>query len=178
MSEQAVGTLVKSTSNIAQTVLLEYYLCNFNVQQPIGAGNLTVYMRLIPGHVSKTEDASSEVSYGSFAYSDLEQCFGNNGGYDSSPEGGPGNPDFRTERHNTTLCPRENQISESSVKWNGLVDPLKGKSSSGLRKLSKVRSFMDIRTQLLQRALLQGLNKRRGAKTVGAVENIGFHDPS
>ncbi|KAJ8429302.1 hypothetical protein Cgig2_027671 [Carnegiea gigantea] len=100
------------------------------------------------GHVSKTEDASSEVSYGSFASSDLERCFGNNGGYDSSPEGGPGNPDLKTERHNTTLCPQKNQISESSANWNGLVDPLKGKSSSGLRKLSRVRLFMDIRTQL------------------------------
>lgn len=129
----------------------------------------------LQGHVSKAEDASSEISYGSFAYSDLEQCFGNNGGYDSSPEGGPGNPDLKTDRHNTTLCPQENQIF---TKWNGLVDPLNGKSSSCLRKLSKVRSFMDIRTQLLHQALLQGLNKRRGAKTVGAVENIGFHDPS
>lgn len=44
-------------------------------------------------------------------------------------------------------------------------------------KLTKVRSLVDIRSQLLHRSLVEEINKRRLFKTVGAVENIGYHEP-
>lgn len=126
----------------------------------------------LQGHVPNSEDASSERSYSSCTYSDLDQSLGKTDGYESSPEGVT-TPDLK-QGYITRLSPPENSISDYDGKCNGS----KAKSSCGLRKLSKVRSFMDIRTQLLQRSLLQALTKRRGAKTIGAVENIGFRDPS
>ncbi|KAG5585174.1 hypothetical protein H5410_045608 [Solanum commersonii] len=44
-------------------------------------------------------------------------------------------------------------------------------------KLTKVRSLVDIRSQLLHRSLVEEINKRRLFNTVGAVENIGYHEP-
>ncbi|MCD9561560.1 putative serine/threonine-protein kinase wnk5 [Datura stramonium] len=46
------------------------------------------------------------------------------------------------------------------------------------QKLTKVRSLVDIRSQLLHRSLVEEINKRRLFKTVGAVENIGYHHPA
>ncbi|KAE8039402.1 hypothetical protein FH972_011819 [Carpinus fangiana] len=45
------------------------------------------------------------------------------------------------------------------------------------RRLTKNRSLVDVRSQLLHRSLVEEVNKRRLFKTVGAVENIGFQAP-
>lgn len=45
------------------------------------------------------------------------------------------------------------------------------------RRLTRNRSMIDIRSQLLHRSLVEEVNKRRLFKTVGAVENIGFQAP-
>lgn len=37
--------------------------------------------------------------------------------------------------------------------------------------------MVDVRSQLLHQSLVQEVNKRRLFKTVGAVENIGYHEP-
>ncbi|KAL8168072.1 hypothetical protein V2J09_009571 [Rumex salicifolius] len=42
------------------------------------------------------------------------------------------------------------------------------------RKLSKMRSFMDLRSQLLHNGVMKAMHKKRSSKTVGAVESIGF----
>ncbi|XP_047168339.1 probable serine/threonine-protein kinase WNK4 [Vigna umbellata] len=42
------------------------------------------------------------------------------------------------------------------------------------QRLTRNRSLIDIRSQLLHRSLVEEVNKRRLFKTVGAVENIGF----
>lgn len=79
----------------------------------------------------------------------------------------------------TRFCPQENRAFKCDEKRNGFLGTkFKSLNSSGHKKLSKLRSFMDIRSQLLNRALTQAMNKRRASKTVGSVENIGFHDPS
>ncbi|XP_073226403.1 probable serine/threonine-protein kinase WNK4 isoform X2 [Cicer arietinum] len=44
-------------------------------------------------------------------------------------------------------------------------------------KLTKINSYVDIRRQQLQRTLMEEMQKRRMAKTVGAIENIGFKNP-
>ena len=44
-------------------------------------------------------------------------------------------------------------------------------------RLTRNRSLIDIRSQLLHRSLVEEVNKRRLFKTVGAVENIGFQAP-
>ncbi|CAN6335377.1 unnamed protein product [Urochloa humidicola] len=49
---------------------------------------------------------------------------------------------------------------------------------NGRRKMSRNRSMVDMRSQLLHRTLVEELNRRLFFNTVGAVENIGFRDPS
>lgn len=44
-------------------------------------------------------------------------------------------------------------------------------------RLTRNRSLVDVRSQLLHRSLVEEVNKRRLFKTVGAVENIGFQSP-
>lgn len=46
-----------------------------------------------------------------------------------------------------------------------------------MRRLTRNRSLVDMRSQLLHRTLIEEVNKRRLFKTVGAVENIGFEVP-
>lgn len=55
---------------------------------------------------------------------------------------------------------------------------LNGNDCSSKRKAKMVRSgsMVDIRSQLLHRTLVEEVNKLRLFKTVGAVENIGFHE--
>ncbi|KAK9153417.1 hypothetical protein Sjap_000897 [Stephania japonica] len=44
-------------------------------------------------------------------------------------------------------------------------------------QLGRMRSLLDIRSQLLHRSLMEEIHKRRLFKTVGAVENIGYVAP-
>lgn len=58
--------------------------------------------------------------------------------------------------------------------------PLTSKSKMMMNnhhRLTRNRSLIDIRSQLLHRSLVEEVNKRRLFKTVGAVENIGFQAP-
>ncbi|KAI3994192.1 hypothetical protein MKX01_012449 [Papaver californicum] len=45
-------------------------------------------------------------------------------------------------------------------------------------RLTRNKSFVDLRSQSLHRSLVEEVNRRRLFKTVGAVENIGFQTPS
>ncbi|XP_061353155.1 probable serine/threonine-protein kinase WNK4 [Gastrolobium bilobum] len=45
------------------------------------------------------------------------------------------------------------------------------------RRLTRNKSLIDMRSQLLHRSLVEEVNRRRLFKTVGAVENIGFQTP-
>ncbi|KAJ8550744.1 hypothetical protein K7X08_000114 [Anisodus acutangulus] len=72
----------------------------------------------------------------------------------------------KTSKCNTRFCP---ETSMSKNKNTTLMNQSP--------KLTKVRSLVDIRSQLLHRSLVEEINKRRLFKTVGAVENIGYHDP-
>lgn len=44
--------------------------------------------------------------------------------------------------------------------------------------MNRVKSMVDLRSQLLHRSLVEEMNKRRMFNTVGAVENIGYSDPA
>lgn len=45
------------------------------------------------------------------------------------------------------------------------------------KKMVRSGSLVDIRSQLLHHTLVDEINKRRLFKTIGAVEQIGYHDP-
>lgn len=126
----------------------------------------------LQGCIDYIEDTYSESSCTSSTCSDFAYSLLN------SSEARDAISNTKTEEY-TRFCPQENTVSKCDEKSNGFVGTrFKGMNTSGHKKLSKLRSFMDIRSQLLNRGLMQAMNKRRAAKTVGAVENIGFHDPS
>ena len=131
---------------------------------------------LIAGQLANGK-ASSESSYDLSAYSDYENSSGKYDGYNSSPEAGHRIANVRTGESTRFRDPRDTPTLKGNEKCNNVSDPSKGKKSGGRKKLSKIRSFMDVRSQLLHKAVMQALNKRHGSKTVGAVENIGFLVP-
>ncbi|KAK7301577.1 hypothetical protein RJT34_12444 [Clitoria ternatea] len=57
--------------------------------------------------------------------------------------------------------------------------PSCGKSKKVIdnRRLSRNKSLIDMRSQLLHKSLVEEVNRRRLFKTVGAVEHIGFQTP-
>ncbi|KAH9603264.1 hypothetical protein KSS87_002971 [Heliosperma pusillum] len=114
-------------------------------------------------HLIHNEDAVSESSSSLYSYFDTEYNMQQN--------------ELTTEGY-SRFCPQVEANLKCIKKSIGSGDTVTGVGSTGHSKLSKLRSFMDIRSQLLHRALMQAVNKRRAAKTVGAVENIGFHNPS
>ena len=131
---------------------------------------------LIAGHLANGE-ASSESLYGLSAYSDFEDSSGKCNGYNSSPEVGRRISNVSTRGSTRFRDPRDTLTLKNNEKCNDLSDPSKGKKSGGRKKLGKIRSFMDVRSHLLHKAVMQGLNKRRQSKTVRAFENIGFLVP-
>ncbi|KAJ8753851.1 hypothetical protein K2173_000105 [Erythroxylum novogranatense] len=126
----------------------------------------------IDGELFMNDDTSSESSMNSYNYSTLHYCSVNEDDYETSP--GEEHPTLSTANicHSSTrFCQskKQGQEQESSRICGSSPKPVQ-------RKLSRIGSFMDIRTQLLQRSLMDMIHKRRLFKTVGAVENIGFHE--
>ncbi|KAL9227800.1 hypothetical protein vseg_003451 [Gypsophila vaccaria] len=116
------------------------------------------------GHLLHNEDAVSERSSSFDGYSDIEYVVQHN---DTKREGCSTISSF----------PQENTTIKCSKKGSAFLDTAKGLGSTSHKKFNTIRSFMDIRSQLLHRVLMQAVSKQCGADTVGAVENIGFHYP-
>ncbi|TMW91977.1 hypothetical protein EJD97_013672 [Solanum chilense] len=74
----------------------------------------------------------------------------------------------QTSKCSTRFCPETSMLSKNQNTMQ---------MNNQRPKLTKVRSLVDIRSQLLHRSLVEEINKRRLFKTVGAVENIGYHEP-
>lgn len=80
----------------------------------------------------------------------------------------------------TRFSPGEDFITLNQCKvLAGLQSPSSSKSKRVIdnRRLTRNKSLIDIRSQLLHRSLVEEVNKRRLFKTVGAVEEIGFQTP-
>ncbi|KAL2333062.1 hypothetical protein Fmac_014275 [Flemingia macrophylla] len=76
----------------------------------------------------------------------------------------------------TRFSPNEDPITLNQCK---VLAPSTSKSKMMVdnRRLTRNKSLIDTRSQLLHRSLVEEVNKRRLFKTVGAVENIGFVTP-
>ncbi|KAK4355948.1 hypothetical protein RND71_024919 [Anisodus tanguticus] len=99
-------------------------------------------------------------------------------------------PATAISHHTSRFCPEENSSTGQSLartcykKCKAMVE-LKGKTSSTSKEKGKVdtrgltrnRSLVDMRSQLLHKSLVEEVHKRRLFKTIGAVENIGFQQP-
>ncbi|XP_077221916.1 putative serine/threonine-protein kinase WNK5 isoform X2 [Tasmannia lanceolata] len=130
-----------------------------------------------------TDDDTSSQS--SLCYSNVNYHSGNEHDHESRPirEMHP----FTKNHKSSRLC-RESNSNYSYSIHSTCCNQFNSQQCSGLschhgqrtvddRSLTKVRSFVDVRSQLLHRLLVEEVNKRRLFKTVGAVENIGFKEP-
>ncbi|KAF5941057.1 hypothetical protein HYC85_022224 [Camellia sinensis] len=132
------------------------------------------------------DDASSQNSQNSFNYSNLNYSSANENDFDLSPK----HANFTANKgHNCTrFCPEESKSSKNGYNQSNalMLDTHRTYASSSNHhhhqqqqqsKITRVKSLVDIRSQLLHRSLVEMINKRRLFKTVGAVENIGYKDP-
>lgn len=127
------------------------------------------------GDLFINDDASSQSSFSSCNYSninyfsgteddhhDLISCFG--------------------KSHKSRFCPSESRAANCYKHCNSQLHhqrphELNHPLCHHQRKLPRIQSLIDVRSQLLHRSLVEEINKRRLFKTVGAVENIGFQTP-
>ncbi|KAJ6696574.1 hypothetical protein OIU85_002970 [Salix viminalis] len=138
-----------------------------------------------------SEDTSSRSSSNSGSYSRLNYISGDERKFDLSTTRREKHLSTRTQ-NSTRFCPRDNSNSnigqvlatnaynhckvllESQCK----VSSSKSKRTMESRRLTRNRSLVDIRSQLLHRSLVEEVHKRRLSKTVGDVEDVGFQEPA
>lgn len=133
------------------------------------------------------DDASSQSSSHSGTYSNVDYYSGNEQEPSTSPRRGYQHAAI-TSHNCTRFCPgeavhkwlpsmasRQGGVSQGSHGASGST--CNGKGMVDNRRLTRNRSLVDTRSQLLHRSLVEEVNKRRLSKTVGAVENIGFQAP-
>lgn len=124
------------------------------------------------------DDVSSNCSGNSFKYSSWDYYSGNEDDYEFSYRVGEPLCIARATQKSTRFCPeaavnKDHCNSEEVNSWRAC-----SLNRNNQRKLSRIGSLVDVRSQLLHRSLVEEINKRRLFKTVGAVENIGFHEPA
>ncbi|KAK4268444.1 hypothetical protein QN277_025101 [Acacia crassicarpa] len=117
------------------------------------------------------DDASSESSMNSFKYMSINHCdMGNEDEHDAN---------YKCSR----FCPAkemEANYSSKQISYQRTMDCCRRCSTTDHwpGSLTRMRSYVDVRSQQLQRSLMEEIHKRRMFKTVGAIENIGFQDPT
>lgn len=118
------------------------------------------------------DDTSSQGSLVSGTYSNLS--------YVSPEDHNEYSPKNGT--HNTTRFSHKDEgLKNHEKRPNVTVDSHKAstsKASPGVGpRLTRNRSLVDMRSQLLHRSLVEEVSKRRLSKTVGTVEDVGFQAP-
>ncbi|TKY63623.1 serine/threonine-protein kinase WNK5 [Spatholobus suberectus] len=125
------------------------------------------------------DDASSQSSMNSIKCFDFHCCdLGNEDKHDPTLVVGA-EPLCYTPKGNekcTRFCPREELMDADFTKQfcNVRMDSHR---CHGIHRLTRMRSFVDVRRHQLQRSLIEEIHKRRMFKTVGAIESIGFQNP-
>ncbi|XP_009603878.1 probable serine/threonine-protein kinase WNK4 isoform X4 [Nicotiana tomentosiformis] len=139
-------------------------------------------------HGDMFDDTSSQSSSHSANYSNFN--------YFSDDENDPvttstkqSQPATAINHHTSRFCPGENSSTGQSLArmcYKQCKDMLELKRTSSTskekgkvdtRRLTRNKSLVDMRSQLLHKTLVEEVHKRRLFKTVGAVENIGFQQP-
>lgn len=147
--------------------------------------NITNDQDWLQGDPFINDDASSQSSLNSCNYSNMNYYSSTEDDYELSPGKEPSACFGKTQK-STRFCPLESTTANPYKHCNSQVD--NGRAYHELnhhhhhphhnqRKLQRIRSLVDVRSQLLHRSLVEEINKRRLFNTVGAVENIGFQAP-
>ncbi|KAF9661901.1 hypothetical protein SADUNF_Sadunf19G0117000 [Salix dunnii] len=138
-----------------------------------------------------SEDTSSRSSSHSGSYSGLNYISGDERKFDLSTARREKHLNTRTQ-NSTRFCPRDNSNSNIGqvlatnaynhckvmLESQSRVSSSKSKRTMESRRLTRNRSLVDIRSQLLHRSLVEEVHKRRLSKTVGDVEDVGFQEPA
>lgn len=133
------------------------------------------------------DDTSSESSAHSGKYSNLNYFSGNEHCSETSTLRREQHPGAKTQK-STRFCPEENSSTRKALPGKSYkqgkvlqesqrAPGSKDKFAMESIRLTRNRSLVDVRSQLLHRTLVEEVHKRRLSKTVGAVENIGFQAP-
>ncbi|XP_050383512.1 probable serine/threonine-protein kinase WNK5 isoform X2 [Argentina anserina] len=160
----------------------------FGLVQSHSAKNMTSDQDWFHGDLLTNDDASSQSSLTSCNYSNMNYHSGNEDDYDLVSPGKEPSSCFRKTNMSTRFCPSESTTTDHH---NKRCDPHEHnrKAYQALNyhhghqhhhhqgKLPRIRSLVDVRSQLLHRSLVEEITKRRLCNTVGAVENIGFQAP-
>lgn len=119
------------------------------------------------------DDASSQSSFNSYKFSSFSYFSDRENDFNFSSK--IEEPQFigKTSKW-TRFCPQVSMTKHC----NALTETENDCSFNHHKlKMARVRSLVDLRSQLLHRSLVEEINKRRLFKTIGAVENIGYHEP-
>ncbi|KAF5750745.1 serine/threonine-protein kinase WNK5 isoform X1 [Tripterygium wilfordii] len=155
------------------------YLMAFTVNQHSHGSNTICSQDRVEEERSVNNDASSDSSLNSFKFSRYNYHSVNNDDYDNSSLRGEEFVGVAKTHNSTRFCPGDTLIAKHyKHKCNSKLDFQRACSSNQEHKIKRIRSLVDLRSQLLHRSLVEMINKKRLFKTVGAVENIGFHEPS
>ncbi|KAK4376134.1 hypothetical protein RND71_006811 [Anisodus tanguticus] len=133
---------------------------------------------------TSSQSSSHSVNYSNFNYFSDDE---NDHVTTSTRQSQPANA---ISHHTSRFCPEENSSTGQSLartcykECKAMVE-LEGKTSSTSKEKGKVdtrgltrnRSLVDMRSQLLHKSLVEEVHKRRLFKTIGAVESIGFQQP-
>ena len=139
-------------------------------------------MNYFADDVFMNDDASSQSSMNSFKYSNFNYC--DKDDHDPILAVGGEHRCCTPQATNkfTRFCPREEIEANFITKQlsNLRMDACRCSGGSRHRcpRLTRMRSYVDVRSQQLQRSLMEEIHKRRMFKTVGAIENIGFQQPN
>lgn len=123
--------------------------------------------KFVAGDFLLNDDASSQSSLASYKYSnmnyiekdfDLLSCK-------------RGEQDFNAKHKKSSTRMSQQSLQKPCHSSYGSI------SSTNQSRMPRVGSLVDVRSQLLHRTLVEEIAKRRLFNTVGAVENIGYHEP-
>ncbi|OMO94524.1 hypothetical protein CCACVL1_05944 [Corchorus capsularis] len=160
-----------SSSHSSSQVSLPTFLSSYEAEFYYGK-NMTSSCNWPQEDEFINDDASSNCSMNSFRYSSMNYV----DDLDSSLQQAE-HPCISKSLKSTRFCPSESTRAHLYKQFNPKVDSWRCPHSNDPRKLSKIRSLVDIRSQLLHRSVMAEINKRRLFKTIGAVENFGYQEP-
>ncbi|KAM5560643.1 putative serine/threonine-protein kinase WNK5 [Rosa sericea] len=158
------------------------------------AKNITNDQDWLHGDLFTNDDASSQSSLNSCNYSNMNYYSGNEDDHDLISPGREPSSCFGKTKKSTRFCPLESTTTNHYKRCDPQVDTGRAyhelnhhhhhhhhhhhrHHNQGKGKLPRIRSLVDVRSQLLHRSLVEEITKRRLCNTVGAVENIGFQAP-
>lgn len=126
----------------------------------------------LQGDLFMNDDVSSQSSFDSCDYSNISYYSGNEDDLLDMSFG-------KTTHKSTRFCPSKSRVANTYKHCNSQLDNHRPQilNHHHERKLPKIQSLIDVRSQLLHRSLVEEVNKRRLFKTVGTIENVGFQTP-